>query len=114
MQTYPAEFHNPHSRRNQAGRLLWDVAHALLFRPTPWFMRRWRAWLLRRFGARLGGVAVDGSARGWAPGRLAAGDEVYVDRDVNLYNVFGITVGDRVVISQGAFLCSATHDYRDP
>jgi putative colanic acid biosynthesis acetyltransferase WcaF len=45
---------------------------------------------------------------------LQAGDDVAIDRRVNLYNAYGIKLGDRVIISQGAFLCSATHDYRDP
>jgi putative colanic acid biosynthesis acetyltransferase WcaF len=45
---------------------------------------------------------------------LEVGEHVYVDKRVNLYNAFGIRIGDRVVISQGSFLCSATHDYRDP
>ncbi|MGH7967351.1 MAG: hypothetical protein ACREIC_01350 [Limisphaerales bacterium] len=31
-----------------------------------------------------------------------------------MYNAFGIELGNRVIISQGAFLCSATHDYRQP
>ena len=45
---------------------------------------------------------------------LLRSDDVYIDRRVNLYNAFGIRIGSRVVISQGTFLCSATHDYRDP
>lgn len=97
-----------------AGRLVWGFVHAVLFRPTPWFLVGWRRWLLRRFGARLGAAELHASARVWAPWRLEAGDEVYIDRNVNLYDVFGIRLGSRVVISQGSFLCSATHDYRDP
>jgi putative colanic acid biosynthesis acetyltransferase WcaF len=45
---------------------------------------------------------------------LQAGEDVYVDRNVNVYNAFGVTIGDRVVISQNSFLCSASHDYTDP
>ena len=50
----------------------------------------------------------------WAPWRLVIGDEVKLDKGVNLYNVFGIEIEDRVIISQGSFLCGASHDYENP
>ena len=114
MHTEPASFKNPHSRGSRAARLVWGVVWTLLFRPTPWFMGGWRSWLLRRFGAKLGFARFSSSTRIWAPWLLEAGDHVYVDSDVNLYNAFGIRLGSRVIISQGTLLCSATHDYTDP
>jgi putative colanic acid biosynthesis acetyltransferase WcaF len=111
MRTDPAQFKNPHTARSKVARLAWSVVWALLFRPTPWFMGAYRSWLLRRFGARLGFARFHSSCRVWAPWLLEAGDHVYVDERVNLYNAFGIRLGDRVILSQGAFLCSATHDY---
>jgi putative colanic acid biosynthesis acetyltransferase WcaF len=112
--TNPIGFRNPHSRRNRMGRMFWALTYALLFRPTPWFMARWRAWLLRRFGAKIGIGRIESSARIWAPWLLELGDYVYIDARVNLYNPFGIRIGDRVIVSQGTFLCTATHDYRHP
>jgi putative colanic acid biosynthesis acetyltransferase WcaF len=112
--TNPSGFVNPHSRGNRLGRIAWGIAWGLLIRPTPFFMGAWRTWLLRRFGATVSNGRIEGSARIWAPWRLVTGDDVYVDVDVNLYNVFGLRIGNRVVISQGSFLCSATHDYHDP
>lgn len=114
MKTNPSAFRNPHSRRNRLFRLLWTVVWALLFRPTPWFMGAWRSLLLRLFGAKIGFVRLRSTVRVWAPWLLEIGDDVYIDHRVNLYNPFGIRIGSRVVISQGAFLCTATHDYRDP
>jgi putative colanic acid biosynthesis acetyltransferase WcaF len=113
MQTDPSHFQNPHSRRNKIGRLAWRVTWLILFRPTPWFMGAWRSWLLKCFGAKLKFARFHSSVRVWAPWLLEAGQYVYVDENVNLYNAYGITLGDRVVISQGSFLCSATHDYTD-
>jgi putative colanic acid biosynthesis acetyltransferase WcaF len=112
--TNPQAFQTSHSRAEKVRRLVWNIAHALLFRPSPWFMGAWRSWLLSRFGARMKFARFNSSAKIWAPWLLETGEHVYIDMDVNLYNAFGIRIGDRVVISQGSFLCSATHDYVDP
>jgi putative colanic acid biosynthesis acetyltransferase WcaF len=109
--TNPAAFRNPHGRANRVARLVWGVVWALLFRPTPWFMGAWRTFLLRRFGARIKWARFHSTVRVWAPWRLEIGEHVWVDERVYLYNVFGLTLGDRIVISQGAFLCGASHDY---
>ena len=42
------------------------------------------------------------------------GNDVYVDENVYLYNPYGIEIGDRVIISMGTFLCTASHDYQVP
>lgn len=74
----------------------------------------WRSFLLRLFGAKISFACLHQSVKIWAPWLLELGKEVYVDKEVNFYNAFGIKIGDRVVISQGVFLCSATHDYSEP
>jgi putative colanic acid biosynthesis acetyltransferase WcaF len=114
QQTNPSGFRTPHTRANKVARLAWSACHALLFRPTPWFMGGWRTLLLRMWGAKIHFGRFHGSTRVWAPWLLEVGEHVYVDERVYLYNAFGIRLGDRVVISQGSLLCSATHDYRDP
>ncbi len=109
----PASFKNPHSLGNKIGRLTWGVVWWLLFRPTfPRLMGGWRRFLLRLYGAKLKNTWIHPTVRIWAPWKLEAGDDVFVDRDVNLYNAYGIRIGDRVVISQGSFLCTATHDFQ--
>lgn len=112
MRTDPSTFVNPHGLANKVGRLVWHVVWMVLFRPSPWFMGAWRSWLLRLFGAKIGFVRLHSSVRVWAPWRLKMGSHVYVDRDVYLYNAYGLEVGDRVVISFGSVLCTASHDYR--
>lgn len=112
--TDPGSFVNPHSLGNKVGRLAWNITWLLLFRPSPWFMEGWRIFLLRLFGAKFGSGRVNPSVRVWAPWRLVAGNNVYIDRDVYLYNAFGMEIGNRVVISFGACLCTATHDFRMP
>ncbi|MEI8194627.1 MAG: putative colanic acid biosynthesis acetyltransferase [Phycisphaerae bacterium] len=114
MQTNPAGAQNAHSRKSRLARLLWGVVYTLLFRPSPWFMGAWRTWLLRCFGAKIKYARFHSSVKIWAPWKLECGTHVWVDMNVNLYNAFGIKLEDRVVISQNAFLCSATHDYTNP
>lgn len=93
-------------------RLAWLAADVCLFYPLPYFVgRRFRRWLLNRFGAHLAkGAVVYPSARVWAPWNLTVGADTAVDRNVYLYCVAPITLGARVAVSDGAFLCTASHD----
>lgn len=114
MITNPYGFQNPHSFNNKLLRLLWGFVYYLFFRYSPWFLNKWRIFLLRIFGAKIGQASIPGSVKVWAPWRLEIGDNVRLDEDVFLYNVFGIKINDRVIISRSTFLCTATHDYADP
>ena len=93
-------------------RLLWEIVWRVLFRPTPrWCLNGWRCWLLRLFGAKVGrGVRIQGSAKVWQPWRLTIGDNSWIDGNVSLYSVDEITIGANAVISEGAFICTASHD----
>ena len=103
------------SLRNRVFRVFWNLTYLLLFRftPTPFF--RWRNFLLRLFGAKIGkGVHIYPGVKIWAPWNLAVGDCSGIASGVILYSQGKITVGKKVVISQGAHLCAGTHDYTDP
>lgn len=97
---------------NKFKRLLWEIVWAVLFRPTPrWCLNRWRRFLLWAFGARIGkGVRIQGSAKIWQPLRFAIGNNSWIGGDVNLYAVDDIKIGSNAVISEGAFICTASHD----
>ena len=105
-------YSNAHSSRNKLRRLAWDVAWACLARPTPrWALNGWRCMLLRLFGARVGkNVRIYGSSRIWQPWRLKIGDNCWIAGDVYLYSVADINIADNVVISEGSFICTASHD----
>ena len=93
-------------------RLLWCSVWKLLFHPWPYFIgHRFRRWLLRCFGAKVPKSAVVfPSAQIWAPWNLSCGNNVAIDRNVYLYSVAPITIGSKVAISDGAFICTASHD----
>ena len=97
-------------------RLLWEFVWAVLFRPTPrWCLNGWRCWLLRMFGAKIGeGVRIQGTAKVWQPWKLTIGDNSWIDGNVSLYSVDQITIGSNAVISEGAFVCTASHDIHSP
>lgn len=101
--------------RNRIFRAAWLFAWALLASWTPAPLHRWRALVLRRFGAKLApGARVYGSAAIWFPPNLVMGAQSVLGPRVRCYNQGMITIGERVVVSQDAQLCASTHDASDP
>ena len=100
---------------HRARRIIWALVNASLFRLFPGSMcRAWRHGLLRLFGARIGKDAlVYSSCKIYAPWNLSVG-RACIGPHTELYNKAPITVGDDSVISQGSFLCTASHDISSP
>ncbi len=108
-------YQNRLSVLNKLGRGAWKLVWVLLFRPSPRFFHGWRAWLLRCFGARVcSGCHIDQSVRVWAPWNLEIGQGCQLDRGVDCYSVDRIVIGKRTIISQGVYLCTASHDTSVP
>lgn len=100
------------STRNRAGRALWIVTWALLGRPSPRPLHAWRSLLLRLFGAQLGAHChVYPGATVWAPWNLVCDDTVGIADGVVIYNAAPVRLGSHCVVSQDAYLCTATHDF---
>jgi putative colanic acid biosynthesis acetyltransferase WcaF len=100
---------------NRIARALWGISYHLLFRFSPRPFHAWRRMLLRSFGARIGANShIYPGARIWAPWNLECEDVVAVADDAVIYNPKTVRLGSHCVISQGAYLCGATHDYNDP
>lgn len=78
-------------------------------------MFRWRAMLLRLFGAKLGpGCRIYPKARIWVPWNLRCEDLVTFADGAEIYNPSPIHFGSHAIVSQGAFVCGATHLYNEP
>ena len=100
---------------NRARRVLWNLAHTLLYRPSPRPMHAWRAFLLRLFGATLGpNCHFYPASKVWAPWNLTCADAVTAADGVEIYNPAPVSLGSHAVLSQNAYLCGATHDYNQP
>ncbi|WP_448212787.1 WcaF family extracellular polysaccharide biosynthesis acetyltransferase [Colwellia sp. MEBiC06753] len=94
---------------------LWWLVQATLFAGSPQFMYRWRAFLLRLFGAQIGkNVIIRPSVKVTYPWKLIIGDNAWVGDEVNLYTLGEITIGKNAVVSQRSYLCTGSHDYQSP
>ncbi|MFZ4565279.1 MAG: putative colanic acid biosynthesis acetyltransferase [Prochlorococcaceae cyanobacterium] len=75
----------------------------------------WRRLLLVGFGACLGrGCRLKPGLRVKFPWRLQAGAHCWLGEDVWIDNLAPVRLGDRVCLSQGAYLCTGNHDFRSP
>jgi len=93
---------------------LWWLFQALFVLPTPQYMFAWRRFALIMFGAKIGKrVLIRPGVRVTYPWNLTIGDYVWIGDKAILYSVAQISVGSHSVISQEAYLCAGTHDYRD-
>jgi putative colanic acid biosynthesis acetyltransferase WcaF len=100
---------------NRLLRMCWSVAWLLLYRPTPVPLHFWRRALLRLFGARIGkGAHPYPAARIWAPWNLTLHDHSCIANDVDCYCVAPVEIGDYATISQYSYLCTASHEFRQP
>lgn len=103
------------SWKNRLGRVVWNLVSLVFFRYTPNPMHAWRSFLLRLFGAKVGkGVHVYPGTKIWAPWNIELADQCGIASGAILYSQGKISIGRRVVISQGAHLCAGTHDYTQP
>jgi putative colanic acid biosynthesis acetyltransferase WcaF len=94
---------------------LWWIFDACLIRPTPQVLYSWRRFAWRLFGAKVGrNVLIRSGARAIYPWKVTIGDFCWIGEKVTFDSIGDIQIGEHSVISQEAYLCAATHDYRDP
>lgn len=105
-------FITPYSTSDRIRRMIWNVTWTILARPLPksTFMP-WKRFLLRAFGARIADTAaVYASAKIFMPWNIEMKDYACIASNVNCYNVAKITLGINATVSEGAYLCTASHN----
>ena len=110
-------YQNRHPLGNKVLRCVWHCVWLTLFRPTPRanLFRPWRIFLLKCFGARISWRSnVLPSCRIWQPWKLEMGAYACLSERVECYNVSNISIGEQATVSQGTFLCTASHDISSP
>ena len=101
--------------KNRLRRVSWNVLWLLLYRPSPRPFHAWRAFLLRLHGAKLGSDChFYPASKVWAPWNLICAEQVTAADHAEIYNPAPISFGSHAILSQGAFICGASHDYDHP
>jgi putative colanic acid biosynthesis acetyltransferase WcaF len=103
------------SFQHRLARQLWNICWLLLYRTSPRPLHSWRALLLRAFGAKMGpNCHFYPGSKIWAPWNLTCADLVAVGDGAEIYNPAPMSFGSHAIVSQGAYVCGATHDFDDP
>jgi putative colanic acid biosynthesis acetyltransferase WcaF len=96
-------------------RLVWNICWMLLYRTSPRPLHKWRSFLLRIFGAKMGpNCHFYPASKVWAPWNLVCAESVAAADGAEIYNPAPVTFGSHAILSQDAYICGATHDYDDP
>ena len=98
-------------KNHRLRRLLWLLVNCTLFRVSPSLVRN---GLLRLFGAHIGKSLVYRTVDIYDPANLSIGNMSCIGPYVEIYCKDKIVIGDNSVISQRAYVCTASHDVQSP
>jgi putative colanic acid biosynthesis acetyltransferase WcaF len=93
--------------------LAWVFVKCVFFQtPLPW-PSALRVLFLRAFGAKIGsGVVIRANVNITFPWRLSMGDHVWLGEEVTMLTLAPVAIESNVCVSQRAYLCTGSHDFR--
>lgn len=108
-----SKYNDPFTLKSRIRRVVWCVTYTLLFRV--FFLngfRRWRNFILRLFGAKIGNnTLIYASVKIWAPWNLEVGSFSAIGRHVDIYNQGRVRIGSNTIISQKSYICASSHHH---
>ncbi len=100
--------------RNRLIRVAWAIVWGTLGIWTPRPLHAWRGLLVRAFGGRIARTArIYPGVRIWLPSNLQMDDHATLGPGVDCYNMASIRLETEALVSQGATLCTGSHDVDD-
>lgn len=111
-----SKYKNKLGVKHQFIRFLWGIVWTIFAKPLPRSIgSKWKRFLLKIFGAKIDKTAVIySSAKIYFPKNLIMKKNSCLASNVDCYNVDYVYIGENTTVSQGAFLCTASHDISDP
>lgn len=95
--------------------LLWWVVQGTIFRFSLHNAYNWRAKILRVFGGTVGqDTKIRASSKFHYPWKVSIGDGSWIGDNVQLYSLDRIQIGANCVVSQESYLCTGSHNIKDP
>jgi len=108
-----SQYNNDHYQSGSTiKKLLWYFTNMLFFKTLLPFPSSFRTVLLRMFGAKIGqGVVIKPDINIKYPWFLEIGNDCWIGEGVWIDNLATVKIGSNVVLSQGAYLLTGSHDY---
>jgi putative colanic acid biosynthesis acetyltransferase WcaF len=106
-----SEYKSPRHWHYMVRRLLWSSVQLPFWPKMPRRLSPLRIALLRLFGARIGRNCRVDAARIWVPWNLQMDDWSVIGGSAEIYNLAPVSIGANAIVSQRAYVCTATHDY---
>jgi putative colanic acid biosynthesis acetyltransferase WcaF len=95
--------------------ILWWLVQAVTFPLTLHSFSFIRCAILRLFGAKIGkNVLIRPTARFTYPWKVTIGDHSWIGDDVVIYSIDRVNIGNHCIVSQKSYLCTGSHDIKDP
>jgi putative colanic acid biosynthesis acetyltransferase WcaF len=103
----------PFSKKEKLRARLWRLVWVLFYRPTPWFMYKFRVFLLNSFGANIDYSAhPENSSFVEFPWNLTMGKKSSIGEGSWIYCLDKIVIGENSCIGQGCQLITGSHNYK--
>jgi len=110
LSSYNNDWYNPGSKIK---RIVWYLTNMLFFKTMLPFPSGFKTKLLMLFGTKMGkGVVIKPDVNIKYPWFLSVGNNVWIGENVWIDNLAQVTMKDNVVLSQGCYILTGSHDYK--